>query len=42
VVVLDKDIGDAKVGKLLLLVGFQEKAPRVADDFWLEFPNLGK
>src|ERR1017187_6915993 len=37
VVVLDENIGEAKVGKLLLVVSLQEKAPRVAEYFRLEF-----
>ena len=42
VVVLDESIGDADVGKLLLVVRLQEKAPRVAEYLWLEFPDLRK
>lgn len=42
VVVLDENIGEAKVGKLLLVVSLQEKAPRVAEYFRLEFPDLRK
>jgi hypothetical protein len=37
VVVLDKNIGDAKVGKLPLVVCLQEKAASVTDYFWLKF-----
>src|SRR5580700_2854904 len=40
VVVLNEKIGDAQVGKLLEMVGLQERAPRVADYFRLEFPDL--
>src|SRR5579863_7308537 len=42
VVVLDKKISDPQVRILLLVVRLQEEAPRVADDFWLEFPDLRK
>jgi hypothetical protein len=41
-VVLDKYIGDAEVGKFLPVVCLQEKAPRVADNFRLEFPDPRK
>jgi hypothetical protein len=40
VVVLHEHIGDAKVGKLLAVVGLEEKPARVAENFWLEFPDL--
>src|ERR1700674_715519 len=42
VVVLDENIRDTEVGKLLLVVRLQEKAPRVADYFRLKFPNFRK
>ena len=39
-IILDERVEDSKLIKLLLLVGFDEEAPRVAKYFWLELPNI--
>jgi hypothetical protein len=42
VVVLDESIMDSQIGKLPLVVGLQEKPPRIADDIRPEFPDPRK
>ena len=41
-VVLDENIVDAEIGKLLLVVRLQEKASRVAEYFRLKLPDFRK
>jgi hypothetical protein len=42
VVVLNKGIRDAEVGKLRLMVGFDEEAARVTVDYRTQLKNAGK